>query len=418
MRAASTTPARASLHGLDGLNFFIANVQTGFGPFISVYLTANAWPQTDIGLVLTVSSVVSLVGLLPGGVLIDAVAAKRTAAAIAIVAIAGSALALALRPIFPLVLLAEVLHGVASCLLGPAIAAITIGLVDRHLVSRRFARNASFASVGNGIAALLMGVCGRLLSARAVFVLTAALAVPALAALQRIRAGDIDPQRGGGAADASERRNAPPARLVDILENRELLIFGGCLALFHLGNAAMLPVAASVITMHSNQWATTLIAACIVVPQIVVAVFSPWVGRKAEQWGRKPLLLLGFVALPLRGILFAVIASPWLLVAVQVLDGISAAVIGVLLPIVIADLTGRTGHFNAALGAAGTAAGVGASISPSLAGFTIDRFGGPAAFLLLAGIATLGAAVLWARMPETRPVSARQSSLRLQQQRS
>lgn len=416
MSGASTTPARSSLHGLDGLNFFIANVQTGFGPFISVYLTGNAWPQTDIGLVLTVSSVVSLVGLLPGGVLIDAIAAKRTAAAVAIVAIAGSALALAVSPIFPLVLLAEVLHGVASCLLGPAIAAITIGLVNHHLVSRRFARNASFASVGNGIAALLMGVCGRLLSARAVFVLTAALAVPALAALFRIRSGDIDSRRGSG-PDASERRNEPPARLVDILENRELLIFGGCLALFHLGNAAMLPVAASVITMHSNQWATSLIAACIVVPQIVVAVLSPWVGRKAEQWGRKPLLLLGFAALPLRGVLFAVIASPWLLVLVQVLDGISAAVIGVLLPIVIADLTGRTGHFNAALGAAGTAAGVGASISPGLAGVAIDHFGGPATFLMLAGIATAGAAALWARMPETRPDSTF-PSLRLQRQRS
>ncbi|HEY3919296.1 MAG TPA: MFS transporter [Stellaceae bacterium] len=410
-------PARSSLHGLDGLNFFIANVQTGFGPFISVYLTGSAWPQTDIGLVLTVSSLVSLVGLLPGGMLIDALAAKRAAAAVAIVAIAGSALALALSPRFPLVLLAEVLHGVASCLLGPAIAAITIGLVAPHLISRRFARNASFASVGNGIAALLMGVCGRLLSARAVFVLTAALAVPALAALWRIRAVDIDP-RHTSADSQSERRNVPPARLVDILENRDLLIFGGCLALFHLGNAAMLPLAGSIITMRSNEWATSLIAACIVVPQIVVAVFSPWVGRKAEQWGRKPVLLLGFAALPVRGVLFALIASPWLLVVVQVLDGISAAVIGVLLPIVIADLTRRSGHFNAALGAAGTAAGLGASISPSLAGFTIDQFGGPAAFLLLAGLGAAGAALVWARMPETRPAPARQSSLQRQQPRS
>jgi MFS family permease len=154
--------------------------------------------------------------------------------------------------------------------------------------------------------------------------------------------------------------------------------------------------------MHSNKWATALIAACIVVPQIIVAVFSPWVGRKAEQWGRKPLLLLGFVALPVRGVLFAAIVSPWLLVGVQVLDGVSAAVMGVLLPIVVADVTHRTGHFNAALGAAGTAAGIGASISPSLAGFTIDFFGGQAAFLLLAAVAALGTAILWSGMPETR----------------
>jgi MFS family permease len=394
-------PTRGSLQGLDWLNFFIANVQTGFGPFISVYLTASAWPQVDIGLVLTISSVVSLVGLFPAGVLVDAIAAKRTLAAFGIAAIAGTALVLAAWPIFPLVLLAEVLHGIASCLLGPAIAAMTIGLVEQHLVSRRFARNASFASIGNGIAAALMGACGRFVSDRAVFVLTAGLALPALIALYRIRASDIDPLRARGGLP-SESRNAPPARLIDILENRQLLIFGGCLALFHLGNAAMLPLAASVVTMHSNKWATALIAACIVVPQIIVAVFSPWVGRKAEQWGRKPLLLLGFVALPVRGVLFAAIVSPWLLVGVQVLDGVSAAVMGVLLPIVVADVTHRTGHFNAALGAAGTAAGIGASISPSLAGFTIDFFGGQAAFLLLAAVAALGTAILWSGMPETR----------------
>src|SRR6185437_1942164 len=398
-RAASP---RASLQGLDGLNFFIANVQTGFGPFISVYLTANAWPQVDIGLVLTISGVVSLVGLFPAGVLVDAIAAKRSVAAIAILAIAGTALALAARPVFPLVLLAEVLHGIASCLLGPAIAAITIGLVEQHLISARFGRNASFASVGNAIAAALMGACGRLFSDRAVFVLTAALAIPALLALYRIRARDIDAARArGGLPPAGD--NAAPARLVDILKNRNLLIFSLCLALFHLGNAAMLPLAGSVVTMHSNQWATVLIAACIVVPQIVVAAFSPWVGRKAQQWGRRPLLVLGFAALPIRGVLFAAIVSPWLLVGVQVLDGISAAVIGVLLPIVVSDLTRRSGHFNAALSTAGTAAGVGASISPSLAGYVTDSVGYGAAFLLLAGIAALGLAVLWRALPETRP---------------
>src|SRR6185437_4716604 len=126
--------------------------------------------------------------------------------------------------------------------------------------------------------------------------------IPALLALYRIRARDIDAARArGGLPPAGD--NAAPARLVDILKNRNLLIL--CLALFHLGNAAMLPLAGSVVTMHSNQWATVLIAACIVVPQIVVAAFSPWVGRKAQQWGRRPLLVLGFAALPIRGVLFA-----------------------------------------------------------------------------------------------------------------
>src|SRR5262245_41063370 len=136
-------PSRGSLHGLDWLNFFIANVQTGFGPFISVYLTSQAWTQTDIGLVLTISGIVSLAGQIPGGIMVDAMASKRLVAAIAIFATAGTALVLAIWPIFPMVLFAEVLHGIAACLLGPAIAAITIGLVEERQISRRFGRNAS-----------------------------------------------------------------------------------------------------------------------------------------------------------------------------------------------------------------------------------------------------------------------------------
>lgn len=394
--------ARGSLAGLDWLNFFIANVQTGFGPFISVYLTSHAWPQTNIGLVLTISGIVSLVGQIPGGVMVDAMRSKRWAAGLATLATAGTALILAAWPIFPMVLLAEVLHGIAACLLGPAIAAITIGLVRESEISHRFGRNASFASIGNGIAAALMGACGRFFSYRAVFILTAALGIPALLALHWIRARDIAPPRAQGGEAAGDRSNQPRPRLIELIRNKRLLIFSGCLVLFHLGNAAMLPLMGSIVTMRSSQWATVLIAACIVVPQIVVALISPWIGRMAEQRGRKPLLLMGFLALPIRGVLFAVIASPYLLVAVQVLDGVSAAVIGVLLPIVVADATRESGHFNAALGAAGTAAGIGASVSTSLAGYTTDHFGSAAAFLLLAAVAALGAAMIALVMPETR----------------
>jgi MFS family permease len=397
--------SRSSLRGLDWLNFFIANVQTGFGPFISVYLTSQVWTQTDIGLVLTISGIISLVGQIPAGMLVDAMRSKRLAAALAIFATAGTALVLAAWPIFPMVLLAEVLHGLAACLLGPAIAAITVGVVAEHQISRRFGRNASYASVGNGIAAALMGACGRFFSSRAVFILTAVLAIPALLALRRIRAGDIDPQRARGSASAAGS-NRPPLRLIDVLKNKRLLIFASCLVLFHLGNAAMLPLMGSIVTMRSAQWATVLIAACIVVPQIVVAVISPWVGRRAEDWGRKPLLLLGFLALPIRGVLFAVITTPYLLVVVQLLDGISAAVMGVLLPIVVADVTRRSGHFNAALGTVGTAAGIGASISSTLAGYTLDSFGSGAAFLLLATMAALGTLMVAMFMPETRPADA------------
>jgi MFS family permease len=188
-----------------------------------------------------------------------------------------------------------------------------------------------------------------------------------------------------------------------LVRKRPLVILGACLILFHLGNAAMLPLMASVLTMRSSQWAPLMIAAAIVGPQLVVAIFSPWVGQKAQAWGRRPLLLVAFSTLPLRGILFATVTNPYALVAVQLLDGVTAAVFAVLVPLVIADVTRGTGHFNLGQGIVGTMIGIGASASPTYAGYLSDHFSSPIAFLGLAAVATLGAAAAWALMPETRP---------------
>jgi MFS family permease len=165
----------------------------------------------------------------------------------------------------------------------------------------------------------------------------------------------------------------------------------------------MLPLMGSVVTMRSAHWATLLIAACIVVPQIVVAAVSPRVGLSAQLWGRRPLLLIGFAALPIRGLLFAFVNDPVLLVVVQLLDGITASVLAVMVPLVVADLTRNTGHFNLGLGIVGTATGIGASLSATFAGFMSDRFGSDSAFSGLALIALVGLTVLWFAMPETRP---------------
>src|SRR5262249_59426206 len=108
----------------------------------------------------------------------------------------------------------------------------------------------------------------------------------------------------------------------------------------------------------SRRWATTLVSGRIVVPQILVALFSPTVGRLAQRVGRRPILLIGFAALPIRALLFLVVADPRLLVAVQVLDGVCAAVFGVLVPLTIADVTRGTGRFNLAQGIVGSASGV------------------------------------------------------------
>ncbi|WP_244480083.1 MFS transporter [Methylobacterium sp. Leaf465] len=393
--------SRRSTRGLDGFAFFVANLQTGFGPFLAVYFTQAKWTQSDIGFALTVGSLVSLLGQVPGGAFVDAVHARRFAAGFSVVAIALSAFALAMWPNFLVVLLAMAAHSAASCILTPAIAAISIGLVGHARAGERLGRNASFSALGNAVAAAGMGACGYYLSNDAVFYLTAALMVPTLIALSRIRPEEIDgPAHVKASGTAGAGRGE--AGLRALLTNRALLCFGACMTLFFLANAAMLPLVGSMLTLRASETATALIAACIVVPQVVLAVSAPTIGRLAERWGRRPLLLLGFAALPIRGLLFAYVDSPELLVAVQVFDGISAAVFGVMVPLVVSDATRKTGHFNLALGAVGTAMGIGAALSTSLAGVMADRLGSHTAFLGLAIVGFAAFALVALIMPETR----------------
>ena len=397
------TPARRSRRGLDGFVFFVADVQTGFGPFVAVYLTAAKWTQTDIGLVLTVGGLVSLVAQIPAGALVDGVRSIRAAAALALLGVGVSALALAVWPVFPVVLASRVLQAGASCVLGVSMAAISLALVGRVGLGARLGRNAAFASAGTGLAAAGMGACGYYLSNRAVFFVAAALVAPALVALLRIRAEDLGRPAPAGAAAEPVATGSLLSGLAGLARNRALVVFAACVVLFQMANASMLPLAASMLTLRSSHAASAMVAAAIVVPQAIVTVLSPLVGWKAQSWGRKPLLIVGFAALPLRGLLFASTTDPTLLVAVQALDGISAAVLGVLVPLTIADVAGRSGRFNLAQGTIGCAVGIGASISTTAVGLLADTLGSHTAFLAMAAVAALAVALTALAMPETRP---------------
>ena len=402
---AKPPPSRQSQRGLDWFIFFLADVQTGFGPFIAVYLTTQKWTQVEIGFVLSIGGIIGLLGQMPGGAIVDAARSERVVAGFAVAAIGAAALAYAVWPIFPVVAAAATLHALASCVLGPAIAAISLGLVGPFAMGERLGRNARFASLGNGSAAALMGACGYLLSSRSVFLVTFILAIPTLLALSRIREREIDIVQAHGAIP----REAPDKKATSVfslIRQRPLLIFAASVLLLQLANAAMLPLMAGVVTTRSSQWAPVLIAACIIVPQAIVALTSPSVGRKAQQWGRRPLLLLGFGALAIRGVLFATVTDPYLLVAVQVFDGITAAVFSVMVPLIVADVAFGTGHFNLAQGIVGTATGIGASLSTVLAGYVSDKLGSSTAFLGLAGVAAIGLLMIWLIMPETRRTAA------------
>jgi predicted MFS family arabinose efflux permease len=403
-----SSPSRQSLRGLDWFIFFLADVQTGFGPFIAVYLTTQKWTQVEIGFVLSIGGVVALIGQMPGGAIVDAARSERLVAGLSVATIAVSALGYAVWPIFPVVVAAATLHAAASCVLGPAIAAISLGLVGPAAIGERFGRNARYASLGNGVAAAVMGTCGYFLSSRSVFLVTFLLAIPTLLALKSIREREIDVAHAHGAVarEGSQDSAGVNASIFGLLRQRSLLIFAAAVLLLQLANAAMLPLMAGVVTTRSSQWAPVLIAACIIVPQAIVALTSPSVGRKAQQWGRRPLLLLGFAALAIRGLLFATVHDPYLLVMVQVFDGVTAAVFSVMVPLIVADVACGSGHFNLAQGIVGTATGIGASLSTVLAGYVSDKFGSSVAFTGLAAVAAVGLVMIWFVMPETRRATA------------
>ncbi len=400
---ASDTPADAMTRGshrsLDWFSFFLADIQAGFGPFVAIYLTAHSWTQLDIGLVLTASGLVALASQLPAGALVDAVRSARLVAGVALLAICASALTMAVWPVFPVVLSARAIHAAASCALGPAIAVISLSLVGHAGLGERIGRNARFASIGAGVSAAAMGACGYWLSDRSILFLTAILVIPALFALARVRTRNAE--LTVPTAQRAEDTSVPGVPARQLFRNRQLLIFAACIALFQLANAAMLPLMGGILTMDANSGAAIIVAACVVIPQLVVVGMAPWVGRQAQSFGRRPLMLLCFGALIVRALLFAFVSDPFGVVAIQALDGISAAIIGVMFPLVVADITRETGRFSLGLGIVGSAVGIGAASSTILAGYLFDHFGRGPTFFTLAGVAAVGAILVLVLMAET-----------------
>nr|WP_235913683.1 MFS transporter [Pseudoroseomonas coralli] len=382
---------------MDWLTFFAADVQTGFGPFIAVYLAIHGWSDARIGLALSIGSLTMLLSQVPAGAAVDFLPHKRLAALAALIAIAASAILLALWPEPLPVYAAELLHGFASCVLVPALAAISLALVGRKALSERLGRNGRFSALGNATAAALLGLAGAYVSIASVFWLTAALTIPAMLALFSIRTTDMS-----GRVQAMRKQRSGERGLRRLLLNRGVLVFSACVALFTLANAAMLPLASTAITRASGAVSNLTVAGGIVVSQCVVAVLSPWIARLADRRGRRAALLLGLLALPLRGVLLAVVSSPAALLAAQALDGVSAAMLAVLVPLVAADLTRGTNRFNLCMGVFGLAVGVGATVSTMAAGAIASRFGTPLALGCLAAVGLAGFLLALATMPETK----------------
>ena len=268
--------SQQSRQGLDWMNFFLADVQTAFGAFVAFYLADLGWPKGQVGLALGIGTLAGVISQIPGGALVDAVRWKRGLTAIGIGSLCGSALMLALMPSFALVFVAEILHGLTAGIVRPAIAAISLGLVGRRAMSVRTGRNYRFNAAGNALTAGLMGLAGQYFAKSAIFFGAAALCIPALIALSRIRADEIDYARARNAGKGEQAESYH--RIFDLGKNRNLYTFAACVFLFQFADASMLPVVGQDLAQGEREYASLLMAGLIVVPQIVVAVLSPWVG--------------------------------------------------------------------------------------------------------------------------------------------
>jgi hypothetical protein len=318
------------------------------------------------------------------------------------VAVASGALIFGLWPDFAWVFAASILQGSTGGLLGLGVTAISLGLVGHDALGERLGRNQRFASIGGLIATAIMGITGYFLSIRDIFFAAALFDLPVLMALVQIDAAAIHFGRSCGAPDHHAMRPSRARRAV-LFKDKRIITFAICLFLFQFANASILPLVGETLAHDEGRQSSLILSALIVVPQVIVALLAPWVGRTANSWGRRPLLLLGLGVVPIRALFFAITANPTLLVVIQALDGISGATLGVLTALTIADLTRGSGRFNWAQGLTGTLSGIGASLSTSVSGVAIEEFGRMAGFLGVTAVALSAFAILWALMPETKP---------------
>jgi MFS family permease len=385
----------------------LADVRDGLGPYLSIYLLlTHHWDQASIGFVMGVGGIAAIVAQTPVGAWVDRTTAKRALIIASAVTVTGGALAMPLFPHFLSIAILQALTGVAGSVFAPALAAITLGLVGTKFFARRVGRNESFNHAGNATAGAITGGLAYYFGPTVVFWVLATMAGLSVLATLRIPADEIDHDVARGMDHAPGEAHPQPSGFAVLLHDRRLLIFAAAMVIFHLANAAMLPLVGQVLALQNTDVGTALMAMCIVAAQVVMVPMAYLAGAKADSWGRKPIFLVGFAVLMARGLLYTLSDNSYWLVGVQVLDGVGAGIFGALFPLVVQDLTHGTGRFNVSLGALTTAWGVGAALSNILAGWIVVVASYDVAFSSLGALAGVGLAIYLVAMPETGPNAA------------
>ena len=394
-----------SLRSLDGLNFFLADVQTGIGPFLAVYLTATRhWDAARVGIVVSVAGLATVAAQAPAGIMIDESRYKRWLIAAAAAVVGLGCLATVRVQSVPGEVAVQILIGLAGAIFPTAIAALSLGLVGKRNLPNRIGRNEGFNHAGNVGFALLAGAIGTLISQNWIFYASAVAAIGPVTAVLLIQERDIDHNaaRGGEAMRPRDgHQEERPATWQELVRDRRILVFAASVVIFHFANAAMLPLVGELLSLGKPRESSLAMSACIIIAQAVMVPVALWTGKTADTRGRKLPFQIGFAVLAVRGFLYTTGRNPYYLVAVQGLDGVGAAIFGVLWVLIAADLARGTGRFNGLQGIIQTCLGLRAFLSNFLAGFVVKKFGYNPAFVMLATIACAGLALFSICMPET-----------------
>ena len=403
-------PSARSLWALNAFNFFLADLQTGVGPYLAVFLSSvRHFDPAAIGIATSAGGFATVLMQTPAGAITDRTTRKRALVAGAALVGAAGAIALANATALWLIVAVQVVVGAAFAFLPCAVGALSLGLVGREALPRRQGTNQAWNSTGNILYAIVAGLLGKFASlAAAVYAVTVFGILTAASALG-IRERDIDHQR---AREADGNDGAPDGEKLRLLfADKRVVTFTAVILLFHLANASMLVLFGQLLPKNSQAGPSLYLSAGIIAAQIVMVGVALIAARYADRIGRKPVFAFGIGVLVVRGILFALTTkSPTLSVAVQALDGLGAGIYNVVWVLVAADLARGTGRFNLTQGVFATAQGIGGAFSNFAAGFLAKAFGFPITFLVLAAIAGCTLALFTIAMPETRSTgSAREA---------
>ncbi|CEG58330.1 MFS transporter [Legionella fallonii] len=398
-----------SLLALSLLIFFIADIQGGIGPILSIYLRSNlGWDTGQVGMALATTGIVGALFQIPSGIIIDAIRFKRSLIFFACTCIILScAILLSQTSLYPIIV-AQSLVGLASSLIPPSIAAISLGLVGKDLFPKRVSINESIVHAGTVVAIIIIGLTAQLYGHSWIIYGTIMFAILALIPIPFINASEINYsvarelpliQKG------IDETQATPISFLQLAKSKSILIFFSAVIVFHFANAAQLPLVGQELAKINPENDSIFMAGCIVLAQIIMVVIAFLLGFIINKIGRKPIFLFAFIFLILRALLFSITENSFYLLIIQLLDGISAGIFGVVAVVIVSDLASGTGRFNFLLGALGLCVGIGSSLSNIIAGFITKTYGFHVGFISLAFMATIGVFTYAFALQETKKIS-------------